>query len=269
MDWKDDAAARKSLNDVYDYAQKTAQVAGSWYMTSKNRKQGAAKALRFAAIILTALGGIVPFLVAGKYFGQNSTDLSQAGYIALALAATCIAVDKFFGYSSGWIRYITTGMVLQRIMAEFQMDWAVLQSGLPNAGEVPQTQRELLLRRVQAFVLRIRDEIEKETAEWAVEYRGNLAELEKSARDQLTAWKPGVINLTIPNAALFKDGVTVSLDGNAYQTVSTTCQITPVYPGSHVVQASGTFLADGKAATASAASDVTAGQTVALTLTPV
>jgi hypothetical protein len=120
---------------------------------------------------------------------------------------------------------------------------------------------------VQSFILSVRDEIEKETAEWAAEYRSNLTELEKSARVQLEAWKPGVINLTVPNVAQLKE-VTVLLDDRVYQTITTTtCQIAPVYPGQHVVTVSAS--AGNQPATASSAVALTAGQAVAVTLTPV
>jgi hypothetical protein len=56
------------------------------------------------------------------------------GYLFLALAAAFVATDKFFGFSSGWIRYIRTGQVLMKELAEFRMDWAMLMA---KRGEPP------------------------------------------------------------------------------------------------------------------------------------
>lgn len=56
--------------------------------------------------------------------GQES--LGHFGYIFLALAAGCVAMDKFFGFSSNWMRFMTTSLALQRHLAEFEMDWNIL-----------------------------------------------------------------------------------------------------------------------------------------------
>jgi hypothetical protein len=273
LSWDDDASVRKSLKDLYSYADGAANDTIGWYFAHKRTKGLVARGLRFAAIILTTVGGVIPLLVNARvgWFGADGNsgsrvDYAQFGYVFLALAAGCVALDRFFGYSSGWIRYVTSALNLQRLQAEFQLDWAILTANLPQA-DVPLIQREAMLRRVQSFILRMREEIEKETAEWAAEYRSNLTELEKTARTQLDAWKPGVINLTIPNAPQLKE-VTVLLDDRVYQTITTTtCQIAPVYPGQHTVAV--TAKAGDKPATASSAVAVTAGQAVALILTPV
>ena len=268
LSWADDAAVRKSLQAIYAYADEAARASVDWYFEHKGMKGGIARGLRFSAIILTTIGGVVPLLVNSRiwWFGSDTKiDYAQLGYVALALAGGCVALDRFFGYSSGWIRYVTSALNLQRLRAEFQFDWAILMAGLP-AAPIPFIQQEALLRRAQSFILRIREEIAKETAEWSAEYRSNLTELEKTARTQLEAWKPGVINLTVPNALQLKD-VTVFLDEQVYNVITTTtCKIAPVYPGQHMVTV--TAKAADRNAAASSHVGVAAGQAVAISLSP-
>jgi hypothetical protein len=271
LSWADSVAARASFQLLYAYAESAANDSISWYLAGKRAKSVMARGLRFAAIVLTTVGGIVPLMLGARiWIGRTSdslpVDYAHFGYVFLAAAAGCVALDRFFGYSSAWIRYVTAALTLQRLLAEFQVDWALLYANLPGE-EVPLVQRESMLRRLQVFVLRLREEVEKETAEWAAEYRSNLTELEKSARTQLEAWRPAVINLSVPNVARLKE-VTVLLDDRVYQTITTTtCQIAPVYPGQHTVTV--TAKSDGSVATASTAIAVSSGQAVSVILTPV
>lgn len=269
----DDAAKAKYITDIYSYANAKATEAIGWYLSKKSGKQLAAAWLRFLAIAFTTLGGLIPLMVAsrildsapaGQAGGATAIDFAQFGYISLALAGACVFLDRFFGYSTGWIRYVTSALKLQKLREEFNVDWAVLcsshQSSPPSV-----TEREAMLRRVQSFLLAIMSEVESETAAWAVEYRNSIAELDKSARQQLEASKPGVINLTVKNANAFAGGVTVVLDGVPRQTITASdCQLAPVFPGDHLVEVRAKI--NGKDVSCGAAMRIEPGQAVPLSL---
>src|SRR5690242_5668700 len=103
------------LSDLYSYARQSAIDAIDWYMHRKWWMGLIARTLRSSAILLTTIGGIIPLLVAGELLGthNDSYKWSQLGYVSLLLAAGCILFDKFFGFSSGWMRYVTTALKLQ------------------------------------------------------------------------------------------------------------------------------------------------------------
>src|ERR1043166_2320488 len=264
----DDSAKAKFVSDIYDYANGKAQEAITWYLDKKWSKQRMAQSLRLAAIILTTVGGIIPLIIASRVVATlgatTSVESGQFGYVALALAGACVFLDKFFGYSSGWMRYITTAMKLQRMVEEFNVDWAILSASVKgNVADI--TERETMLRRAQAFLQSVLAEVESETAAWAAEYRSNLAELEKSAKQQLEASRPGVINLKITNAGKFSNGVTVFLDEVPRQTVtSTECQLSPVFPGDHFVKVQGSI--NNKTVMAAAPVRIEPGQSMMVTL---
>lgn len=267
----DEKAKAKYVADIYLYAANKAEEAINWYFVKKASKQQMAQCLRFSAIIFTTVGGLVPLIIASHIIPpstgtatQPAIEYGQFGYIALALAGACVFLDKFFGFSSGWIRYITSALKLQRIREEFNVDWALLNSSKqlspPNAAE-----REAMLKRVQAFLQSVLSEVESETAAWAAEYRSNLSELDKNARQQIEANKPGVINLTVKNAAAFTSGVTVLLDGVPRQTImASDCQISPVFPGDHFVEVRAK--ANGKEISAGGAVRLEPGHSVPLAL---
>jgi SMODS and SLOG-associating 2TM effector domain 2 len=265
----DDNAKAKYIHDIYQYAGQKADEAISWYLSKKTGKQRMAQILRFAAIVLTTVGGLIPLVIASHVLpapgnAAPAIEYGQFGYIALALAGACVFLDKFFGFSSGWMRYITTAMKLQRMREEFNVDWAILQSATHSA--VPDaTEREAMLKCAQTFLLAVMGEVESETTAWAAEYKSNLAELEKTARQQLETNKPGTINLTVKNAGAVTGGVTVLLDEVARQTITTNeCQLSPVFPGDHFVKIVATI--GGKSVTAGAPVRMASGQSVPLIL---
>jgi len=264
----DETAKVKFVSEIYDYANGKAQEAITWYLDKKWSKQKTAQGLRFAAIIFTTIGGVIPLVIASRVLASagvtNAVEWGQFGYVALALAGACVFLDKFFGYSSGWMRYITTAMKLQRMVEEFNVDWAILSAAVK--GNAPDaTERETMLRRAQTFLQSVLTEVESETAAWAAEYRSNLAELEKTARQQLEASRPGVINLKVANVGKFRNGVTVFLDEVPRQTVtSTECQLSPVFPGDHFVKVQGSI--NDKTVMAGAPVRIEPGQSVTVTL---
>ncbi|CAM5439036.1 hypothetical protein SBADM41S_01996 [Streptomyces badius] len=46
------------------------------------------------------------------------------GYLSLLLGAACMACDRYFGLTSGWIRNLATAQAVQRRLQVLQFDWA-------------------------------------------------------------------------------------------------------------------------------------------------
>jgi hypothetical protein len=265
LEGSDSKALWNYSNDLRQSAENRANEIINWYIERKNPVARNARALRFMAIVFAAFGGLIPFIVGSGLLPKIvGLDWTQIGYISLGIAASCIALDRFFGFSSSWIRYITTSIVLQKHLAEFQYDWAVLSSKAVG-NEFNPDMCENMLRRVQTFMLKILTELEKEAADWAAEYRSNLAEMEKATREKLETMGPGSISLRIVNADKIKDGVSILVDGVVKQ-VSKQQDIflSPIDPGDHFIQAKGET--NGSAITAAGNVRVETGRIVALEL---
>lgn len=43
--------------------------------------------------------------------------------IVLGIAAGLVMLDRFFGFSTAWVRYISTELHLRQILDEFRLDW--------------------------------------------------------------------------------------------------------------------------------------------------
>jgi len=76
----------------------------NWYIKRKGNRAAGSKFLRISAILLIFAGGLSPILQGIAWLQLQDC---QYGYIALALAAACVAIDKFMGLSSSWMRSVT------------------------------------------------------------------------------------------------------------------------------------------------------------------
>lgn len=156
-----------------------------WYSKAAIPNKNYARAIRFAAILFVALAGIAPLVITAIPQGTptpNGVDFSRLvniTYIFIGIAAFLIGVDKFFGFSSSWMRYITTQMALETLLAKFRYDWAI--ESVKASGKLDADACKPLLILVKNFATDVQSKMENETAQWATELRNNLTETEKKA----------------------------------------------------------------------------------------
>ena len=175
-----------SLTILRRYVEGEAQTQIDWYRAKGQRKASVSTALRFSAILLFVLGGLVPIakaMLTPDTVSQLGFDFGQVGYLLIAIAAGCVAMDRFFGYSTGWIRYMTTGLALAKSLEEFRLEWARLIARL--RGDAPgEADLDRLILTCETFSLAIRAQVERETHAWVAEFESNLAQLERDLRNR-------------------------------------------------------------------------------------
>jgi hypothetical protein len=244
LKWTTDDEIQVSIGELYQYAEANANGSIVWYGKQKRRKARMSRVLRGLAIILTIAGGLTPIVAAlglqniGTPPGRQ-IQVGQLGYLLLGLAAACVGFDKFFGFSSGWMRYLGAKMAIERALSEFRLDWAMT---VAKFRENPPTndQVQLMIQRVKDFLLTVNNHVEQETQAWVSEFKTNLAEIEKSAKEQADSTRPGAIDITVTNGMDTKDGFTVILDGMEGKTIrGTKHQIGHVAPGAHKIAVTG------------------------------
>ena len=264
----DPANPAQGLDDLYKALIEKAEGGLAWYRSARKWKSIFSYWIRFWAIVLFALAGLVPVLTAAGITWQPSPtfQFGQLGYVAAALAAAILGLDKYFGYSSGWVRYMLADSDIRRAMAEFQMNWIIANTCLEHDPEEQKCGKKRL-QLLKDFSLKITDLIDAETRQWAAEFQGSLAVLEKSAKDAQDALRPGNISITIRRGATVNAEVTISLDGREQQkSPGNTVLLTGVSPGPHQIGASGTKQ-DGSATQDGKTVVVTAGATTNIELT--
>ncbi len=213
----DDKEPVKSLRDVRKAVEEEAQKAIDWYWRKKESKSLPARFIQLSALVLTAIGGLASIVITLlKNAGVGISATLDSGHIAtlcIGTAAALIGLDRAFGFSTGWTRYVLTATSLTKLLHEFRMDWVALVAA---AAEPPTSeQRAGLIQRAKEFVASVEAMVLQETKDWATEFQSNMAQMEKDLKAQLDtlkaqveksdkekkdASKPGAIELTLTNA---------------------------------------------------------------------
>ena len=202
-DW-DPSDPTQSLTLLYKWTVKTTETRIAWYDQSRKPKRAGSQWLRVFSILFAAIGALCPLIDATKIFGDEIL-LGQWGYVSIALAAAIVGYDKYFGLSTGWMRYIVTQLSLEKALKEFQYDWIILNAQQSNTSA--------LLRRIKDFSLQVESLVRQETDAWVLEFESSVAQLEKVLKTEGETRKPGLIKMTVTNATDF-DTVTIKLNDN-------------------------------------------------------
>jgi hypothetical protein len=171
-DWGEPA---ERLHELYRWVEAGALTTASWYLADRVWKRRGARVLRGGAAAGAVVGAGLPLLdLAGVVGGAAAW-----GYLALLLGVACVAGDRFFGVTSGWIRDVATAQAVQRRLQVLQFDWAsecvreVLGPTEGTAGEAAERCLSVLRR----FSEDMTELVRAETADWMVEFGTGSAPL--------------------------------------------------------------------------------------------
>jgi low affinity Fe/Cu permease len=182
LDWTPEHA-RQSLDVIYQHAVDAASQAISWYLIGRRSKKRWAQRLRVGAIIMVAIAGILPVLA--QIFDAGKSVVIQPAWasVALAIAVALVALDRFFGFSSAWARYMTTEQAISASLNQFMLDWQQSTYQLP-ANEIPREKIDHLLSLAKDLAKKMDDLIQAETSQWVKEFQETLTQIERSAETQ-------------------------------------------------------------------------------------
>ncbi|MHA5054208.1 SLATT domain-containing protein [Streptomyces sp. SD15] len=171
-DWGEPA---ERLHEMYRWVERGALDTASWYLTDRVGKRWGARALRGGAALGAVAGAALLLLdLTGAVGG-----IAPWGCLALLLGVACVAGDRYFGVTSGWIRDVATAQAVQRRLQVLQFDWAsesvreVLGPAEGTAGEAA----ERCLGVLRRFSEDVTELVRAETADWMVEFRTGPAPL--------------------------------------------------------------------------------------------
>ena len=178
----DEEHRRHSLDVVYKRAEDHALSAIDWYLHAKRSKKNCAQFLRIGMIGSSAVAGLLPLL--SQIYQDKLSSLSSLSpawtTIALGVAGVLMAIDKYFGCSNAWMRFIATEHRIRQALHEFQMDYDFEQSkwmdNLPSS-----EQAQAMLSRCKAFISQVDTLILQETNEWLVEFQNAVKQKDEPA----------------------------------------------------------------------------------------
>ncbi len=239
-----------SLQAVQQWAIQNAKSQIDWYSKNKFSKRLGSQIIRACTIGFAALGALCPLLDAAELLPLIAAMLKQAppldfafaqwGYVFFGVAAAIYGFDKFFGLSTGWMRYIVTQMALEKALKEFQYDWLILRAQPHGQAETQTVNTQALLQKMRDFTSQVETLVKQETDAWVLEFQNNLSQLEKVLKTEVDNRKPGSIKVTVSNALEY-GSVSIRLKGVQHKELIGTTQalLDSIPPGVYEVEAVG------------------------------
>ncbi len=158
-----------------------------------------------------------------------------------------------------------TELNIERALNGFEIDWVIANACLdqdPEEKRCPKKRFQLL----KDFMERVDGLIEDETMQWATEFQGALAILEKSIAETRKASRPGSIEVTIQKGKDIQGSVSLLLNGQEREEViGESTSISRVAPGQYEVRIIGKDN-NNKTVQASRMINVVAGEIAKVTL---
>lgn len=193
IDWSDRRAA---IETILDEVRAKATDAEAWYRDKKKNKATGAVFLRVTAITAGILSGLWPILfnaLAVMFPASTHPNIIDfrlflpLSAVFVIVATGCISLDAYFGFSSGWIRYVVTFQTLQSLRETFELSWPRAVLRFPKQGEIPDDVFLGALDVVLAFTRSVNDTIRDETTAWAADFREALKGMGDSVEKQRIA----------------------------------------------------------------------------------
>ena len=182
MPWSPDDFVQ-SIAALADEVRTKANEAISWYVHAKKPKRAGATVIRSLTIASTTSAGILTVL-AQLYDGVPNGELKIHPVwisMALAVAAGLFGIDKFFGFSRGWIRYVSTELKIRTALDEFNMSWPMRvvdwENGIPNAAQA----KEAIVA-CTSFRAEIDTLVKDETDKWIADFQASIKDLDASTK---------------------------------------------------------------------------------------
>jgi hypothetical protein len=200
---------------------------------------GLARALRTGAVFAAAAAGILPILT--QIFVEDGKPFTQPAWasVALGIAAAFVALDRLLGFSSSWMRYISTELLLRKLRDDFRFEWERQRAAWPSSGPSDE-QLQRMIAEARDFVSKINRSVHEETTAWVAEFRAALEQLDEDLRSRPAGSEAGGLNVEVTNGDACDDGWTLAVDGgNARTHRGKTAAMAGLTPGLHTVAVEG------------------------------
>ena len=206
----------KSLDPLFMYVIDKVNEAINWYYVKRKPKRRVGLILRYSSIGLIALAGILPILITI----YDTLEINPAwSAVVVGLAALMIGIDKFGGFTTGWIRYVVAAQKLTEISEELRFNWETTKLRLRDT-PLSSDDIQALTKTCQEFLQKAQSVVSEETQKWVAEFQSALNDIEsaakvsaESAKAAVKAKEEGAISVNVSNGISCDKPWSVNLDG--------------------------------------------------------
>ena len=173
----------------------------TWYTRNAKNKKWWASYMRIGALSLLGLGSVFPVIVDVL---KTSIPASIATLL-IGLGSGLIALDRFMGHSTGWMRHLTAEMLLKNRLEVFEYE--VQMEKLRWTGGKPDIEQATsMVSRCASLRNEFSGIVRDETQVWVQEFQSNLKTLDENYKVLANANRPGAISLTVENGDQYAGG---------------------------------------------------------------
>lgn len=167
--WSEKIATEK-LNQLYTGVIVLSENAILWYQKYQTTKGQWSKGIRFTSILLLILSTLMP------YFSSinKNPDLLYIGYVFAGVAGGFLLLDKHYGFSTSWVRFVLTKLDLENLHYLFIKKWQIIRL---NHSPLTPANFIVLVEALMAFQEQINGIVKAESTTWAQEFQQNYKEL--------------------------------------------------------------------------------------------
>jgi SMODS and SLOG-associating 2TM effector domain 2 len=184
LDNWDEKQARIKLLELYDGALSLADNTIAWYHSYRTRKGKWSKSIRIVSIMLLIASTLMPFFAS---IVKEELTILYIGYIMAGIGGGLLLLDRYYGYSNSWVRFVLTGMDLENMRNTFVENWQVnYLNNLPLTIQSFGLQVDSIIKFQEVF----NGAVKAETETWAKEFQQSFKDLVaalKAQSDQLKA----------------------------------------------------------------------------------
>lgn len=252
-----------NLKSLSDHAIEMAEGCRRYYASRSPSKRRWARGLRIIAIIATSLGGIIPIL--SQIADKTKFAIDPAwSTVFISVAITAIGLDRFFGFSSAWMRFVTADVKIQSKIDGYLL--AIESEKFSWAGQKPDFEKgRSMLTIIMNFINEVNEIVKDETNTWMVEFQSVIQKFNEESNVKAESSKLGGVVVTIENGDQFPNGVRIQLEGQAaVNFTGSTYSFNNLYPKIYRLSVSGVL--GGKPVQAESLVNVTPGVISAVTV---
>lgn len=174
----------KACASIYAQAAGYSNSVRAWYWRSIRSKRRTSLVVRGVTFAMLVVGTVLPILAALHEDVLLRLQFTQLGVGTLVIGGLLQLADRVFGWSSGWLRYVTTVTALENLTRGFELDWARYVLGRGDGLESSDVLRMFELAR--SFQDKVAKAQCEETEKWVTEFNTSIAllgDLIKSQRE--------------------------------------------------------------------------------------
>lgn len=180
-----DKTVDESLAIIYERIKLASNQMCDWYWESIESKKRMSLMTRAFAVSFLVIGTILPILSALMESDKNKLAFTQFGITALVLAGLWTLVDRIFGWSSGWMRYIVTVTSMENLVKVYHWQWGNYISS--KNGPLERSDLKVLFDMTVALQNELIKLLSDETSKWVIEFNASISLLESAIKAQREA----------------------------------------------------------------------------------